>query len=133
MTADQLSLLGDLPSPPEVLAVTADTPGRVRHDGPATSKAAAQKAAPRTGSHRARILLHLASLGEHGATDEELWEATGGRFPHVAATRRGELAAAGLVEATDKTRPTAAGNPAVVHAITGAGAVVAASLTVEAP
>jgi hypothetical protein len=78
----------------------ADTAGKVRNDAPATSRAAAA-AVVRSGSQRARVLLHLSDRGPH--TDLELQEhlvlAASSERP-----RRGELVDLGLVQPTDGVR-----------------------------
>jgi hypothetical protein len=57
------------------LDLFAATAGKVRHDAPATSLAAAEAVMPRTGTQRRRVLEYVASRREHGATDLELQQA----------------------------------------------------------
>lgn len=104
------------------------TPGPYRHGQPDTARAAAESNLPVKGTQRAKVLLILARAGEFGATDFELAEAAGIVRPHVAGTRRKELADRGFVEATDRRRNTDTGSSAVVWQITPAGLEVVAQM-----
>lgn len=81
--------------------VTAPTEGVVRRDAAGTSRAAAAAVQVRTGSQRARVLLHLVRNGP--ATDLELQRALG-LSPNSERPRRGELVAGGFVADTGETR-----------------------------
>lgn len=99
---------------------------------PDTSRIAAVITAASAGALRDRILLHLLRVGDFGTTAYEAWKACGGKYPHVAGTRLGELAApkdgVPLVEQTDRRRPTDTGNPSVVWVLTRAGQARAVEL-----
>lgn len=105
-----------------VAAVTADTPGKVRADAPATSRAAAMVV--RSGSARAKV---LARLHTHApSTDLQLQNALA--MPaNTERPRRGELVDAGLVYPTDRTI-VHGGREWTVWALTRRGELVAASL-----
>jgi hypothetical protein len=93
--------------------------------GGLTSWLAALDNAPRASDQRRRCLLaHLTA--PDGLTDWELSQAIGHPRPHVAGTRRKELAELGLIERTDRTRPTDTGSLAVVWRATEYGREVAA-------
>ena len=85
--------------------------------GSETSKAAAEKARPRSGTQRDRIYVHILVSGDHGSTDEEGQEATG-ISPNAYRPRRGELAERGLIHRNGQTRPTASGAEADVWVAT---------------
>ena len=102
-------------------SVTENRLGPSRHGQPSTARAAAESNAPRSGTQRGKVLLILARAGDFGATDFELAEAAGIVRPHVAGTRRKELADRGFVEATDRRRQTDTGSSAVVWRITVKG------------
>lgn len=108
MTVEQMDLLACSPTE----RVLEDTAGRSHRNGTRTERDAAQKI--RGGTHKARILSHLARVGAQGATAHELWQATGGAFPHVAATRCLDLLDLGLVERTGATRKTPSGDDALL-------------------
>lgn len=80
-------------------AVERDSPGQVRADAPATSRAAAR--AIRSGSQRAKVLMFLA--GTRGRTDFEIQYHLG-LSPSSERPRRGELVSLGLVTPTGDTR-----------------------------
>ena len=118
-------------APAAATEATSPTRGRFRKTGPTTSRNAAEQVAPRTGTHRARILVDLLDAVD-GRTAEESWKRTGGRFPHVAGTRLGELQACDLVYMTARTRPTDSGADAHVWVLTDAGRAAALHLRQEA-
>ena len=101
---------------------------------PITSHQAAAAVAPRATSFRALALVALAAAGHDGLNDFELAERVSRRRP-VGQTsigvRRKELVTAGLVEATDRTRPSTTGTPALVWRITERGALEARRLAHE--
>jgi len=82
-------------------AVLADSPGLVRSDAPATSRAAARHVAVRSGTQRGNVLMYL--YRACAATDYEI-QADLGLAPSSERPRRGELVSMGLVTATDQTR-----------------------------
>ena len=87
-------------------------PGGVRTTDPHTSHLASEAVKRFGGGQRGRVLAALDAAPE-GLTDFELSLRTG--IPrHVAARRRKDLEQAGLVVATDRTRPTDTGCLAVV-------------------
>lgn len=78
------------------------------HDHPRTSHAAAARALPRTGTQRAAVLRYI-SERPFGATDDEI--AAGLGIPgNSVRPRRVELAEAGWIERSGKTRRNAYGN-----------------------
>lgn len=98
--------------------------GRRHREGTDTERAAALRVMPRSGTQRAKVLEALQSPGRlgmpylpmGGLTDYELWQYAGvGARPHVPATRREELIAAGwpIVDSGER-RPTDTGSPAIV-------------------
>jgi hypothetical protein len=97
-----------------------------RHGGD-TEQAAAAFVAPKTGSQRWNVLMALLRAGEWGCTSYELGQACG-LLTYVANTRRLELARHGLVQETDRRRPTDTGCDAVVHVLTEWGETQAAHL-----
>ena len=106
------------------VAAVADSSGKVRSDAPATSRAAARAVSVRSGSQRARVLLHLWRSGPE--TDLQLQEyLTLG--PSSERPRRGELVDMGLVAATDRTK-VHNGVEWTIWSITRAGEGVARSL-----
>lgn len=102
---------------------------------PETSRHAADVAGSGARAHRDKILVYLLRIGDHGATADDCWHATGGALPSGAGTRLGELAkpkeGPPLVEQTDRRRNTSRGNPAVVWVLTEAGRVRAAQIRQE--
>ncbi|MFZ2488099.1 MAG: hypothetical protein WAZ19_08240 [Anaerolineae bacterium] len=86
---------------------------------PDTSRDAAILALETTATLRQRCLTALVAAGADGLTDFELAEIVG-RQPTSAGKRRGELVALGLVEATDRRRPTPSGATAIVWVATEA-------------
>lgn len=105
--------------------VLTPTVGPYHRDDPITSREAALRNAPRSGTQRAAVLLALADAADGGLTGFELWGRTPCRYPHVATTRVEELVRLGLAEPTDDTRPTDTGAQATVWRITAVGAWVA--------
>lgn len=97
---------------------------------PDTARLAALDNYVRSGTQRRRVLLALESAGEPGATDFEVFalcntgEGSCSR-PHVAGTRRKELADRGLVEPTGDRRQTDTGSLATVWRLTDLGRRVA--------
>ena len=95
-------------------------PGAVRASDPATSKAAAESVAPRSGTQRYRVLNALVRFHRQGMTDAELATFLA-MHPGSAAKRRGELADVGLVEDSGERRETPHGCMAIVWKPTAAG------------
>lgn len=89
------------------------------HGGdPLTSREAARKNYPRSGSQRRRVFDAVVAAGERGATAAELAIATGMKGAasgSSAAKRLSELKQDGWVAATDRTRPTEQGGEAIVY------------------
>lgn len=109
MMAHQLDIFSQPPS---------FSPPVARSSDPETSHAAARDA---TMSASAGRLLALRTLSERGPrTDFELAEITGWQQTSIG-KRRGECAAAGLVEKTEQRRPSPSGSSAIVWKITAAG------------
>lgn len=109
-------------------AATQDHPGKVRSDAPATSRAAAQAIALKTGSIRWRILefLWIAESGQGGViplgggcTDLEIQQALN-LNPSTERPRRGELVDAGLIQPLGTREHN--GQAWTVWALTQAGA-----------
>jgi len=88
-----------------------DPPARKR--GPATSKAAARSMRSAAPSIRDRVLLHIADVGERGATNEQLADALGLRMSTVTA-RVNELSKRGYVRDSGERRVTTSGRSAIV-------------------
>ena len=91
-----------------------DTPTIAHQPHSNTSKAAALAIQPKAGTLRARVLRHLEACGSAGATDEELQVALN-MNASTERPRRIELEKAGLVEKTDRRRPTLSGRSAAVY------------------
>lgn len=91
--------------------------------GSATSRAAADAIAPRAGTMRLRTLEAYASMGDRGATREEVAQWQGMRLATVCA-RVNELVGYGFLEPTGGTRPTTSGRQAEVLRISRAGAAM---------
>jgi hypothetical protein len=88
--------------------------------GGLTSWLAALDNAPRASDQRRRCLLaHYSHPG--GLTDYELAQAIAHPRPHVAGTRRKELEDLGLIERTERTRPTDTLSQATVWKVTPLG------------
>lgn len=117
------------PSSPsqEVLAITATAPvgephAYVQNGAKPTAVAAATKAAPGSGTQRGRVLRCIVDAGEEGATDEQVMDRLGMPLNTVR-PRRLELVEAGYVLDSGETRPTVAGNAAIVWLATLDGAL----------
>ncbi len=86
----------------------------------ATSKAAADKAAPRAGSDKARVLEFIRDHGEHGATSEEVQIALG--LSHQTGSARvSDLLQDGLIVESGRTRTTTKGCEADVLVVAPPG------------
>jgi hypothetical protein len=96
---------------------TANRAGARHQSAGDTERAAALGQAPKSGTDRRRVLDHLASTGDTGATDEEISLALEMRL-YTAAPRRTELVSAGWVEDSGRRRPTTTGSPAAVWVLT---------------
>ncbi len=103
---------------PGVIDGAAKAPPQLARTGhPWTSQAMALVA--RSGIRR-KVAVALHEAGVRGLTDDEIHDTgTGTRHRHSTATRRGELAAAGLVVDTGRTRANADQNQDVVWRWTG--------------
>ncbi len=88
-------------TPADVLAPTV---GAYHRDDPITSREAALRNAPRSGTQRAAVLAALGVAGDRGLTGYEAWQKTPCKWPHVATTRLEELMRLGLVEQTADER-----------------------------
>lgn len=97
--------------------------GLARRDAPDTSRDAARRIAPASGSQRMRVLVAIAGAGEMGATEEEITAQTG-ISPNSVRPRRRELEAGGYVEPTTLRRPTLAGRDAIVYRATSLGRAI---------
>jgi hypothetical protein len=84
-----------------LIDAVADSPGKVRADAPATSRAAARAIRIASGNQRGRILLALHN--HHGLTDHDLPGVTDMK-PDSVRPRRGELVDTGLVLGSDAVR-----------------------------
>lgn len=85
----------------------------LQHGAKPTSVAAAEKARPKTGTQRWRVLRVVVDAGEEGVTDEEIMARIG--LPlNTVRPRRLELVEQSLVIDSGDTRPTAGGSPAIV-------------------
>lgn len=96
---------------------TASRPGARHAAAGDTERASSLAQAPKSGTDRRRVLDHLASTGDTGATDEEISIALEMRL-YTAAPRRTELVSAGWVEDSGRRRPTTTGSPAAVWVLT---------------
>jgi predicted ArsR family transcriptional regulator len=114
--SDQIDVFTALPDP----GLT--TVGKFQRPGAAavTQRSAAIEAYPATGTQRRRVLQTIASLGERGATDEELQHILD-MNPSTERPRRVELVESGWIENSEDKRPTKAGRSAVVWCLTPAG------------
>lgn len=86
-----------------------------QHHSP-TSREAAKAIAPSAQTLRGQVLAWFRSLGEHGATDEQLCDHFGGT-PGTWRARRIELTQAGLLRDSSNTREARSGRQAVVWVI----------------
>lgn len=84
----------------------------VRRGAADTSRAAALRAYPRSGTQRERVLMLLKNLLD-GLTDDELSAALD-LSPNTVRPRRVELVAGGWVKDSGRRRNSAGGSPAVV-------------------
>ena len=89
-------------------------PGKVRHDHPETSRAAAWAVAPRTGTQRRKVLVAIAYKPR---TDEEL-QADLAMSGNTERPRRVELVEGGWIEDSGERRKTRAGDDAIVWSLT---------------
>jgi hypothetical protein len=78
-----------------------------------TQVEAAERALPKSGTQRARVLGELKRAGRNGLTDEELAARLDLSLNSVR-PRRLELVEAMLVVSTERRRPTQGGGPAIV-------------------
>jgi hypothetical protein len=88
-----------------------------RMTDPLTSWAAAVANKASRSRLRGRVLALLIRAGAEGMTDAELAAELPGQHPGSVSKRRCDLVRAGLVAATDRTRPTPYGQPALVWAL----------------
>lgn len=93
---------------------TADPPAQKHSE---TSVAASESMEPRAGTLRAKVLAHVRSKGNEGATDEEMQWALA-MNPSTQRPRRIELEKARLVKDSHRTRLTRSGRAAVVWVAT---------------
>lgn len=104
-----------------------------RHNGTATSRAAASTTAPRLGS-RVRRILDLIADSPRGQTDEEIEQALGLSHQTASSARNGLMNAGWIEQARDPqthapiTRPTSTGNQAAVWRLTNKAARLGISL-----
>lgn len=109
-------------------AVTRPSEGLTRSDASDTSRAAARLVQIRTGTQRAKVLIHLVKFGP--ATDVEIAEALG-LSPNSERPRRIELTSGGFVTDTGDTREHH-GAAHTLWAATDAGRRAAGELESEA-
>jgi hypothetical protein len=83
-----------------------------------TRVAAARAISPFVATHLRRVLEFIASCGEHGATDEEIFAGTALR-ESTARARRVDLAKRGQVADSGRRRKTRSGRDAIVWTSTG--------------
>jgi len=95
------------------IKMTIDPQPPARATDPSTSWDAARDARVLSGHHRQMAYDALTDAGERGLTDFELADVTGVAQTSIG-KRRKELQDAGLVEATDMTRPAPSGSAARV-------------------
>lgn len=93
---------------------------QVRRDATDTSRLAALRAFPRSGTARKKVLDHLGRAGEAGDTDERIQDILR-MGSHSECPRRLELVAGGWVEDSGKRRRTRTGASAIVWRLTEAG------------
>ena len=86
-------------------------------DASATSRAAAIRMFPHSGTQRRKILEYIMN---HPSTDDEIITALG-MNPNSARPRRGELADGGWVKPSGVVRPTKSGSDAIVWEVTDSG------------
>ncbi len=90
-----------------------DTEGKVGHAHPATSKLAAQRILPASGTQRQNVLDELLAIFPDGMTDEELQDELV-MNANAQRPRRLELVEQGWVEDSGKRRKTMSGLDAIV-------------------
>lgn len=99
----------------------ATTPRQGPHvSGSQTSKRAAERNTPRSGTQRHQLLTYLVTQGTHGATREQAADALG-MSHNSARPRLGELLEDGYLTVTNRTRKTTLGEDAEVLAATDLG------------
>lgn len=110
------------PSPVATVADTAPL-GMAASASPATSRAAAVAASPRTGSQKARLLEAYLSAGDGGLTDEEAAKACGLYELEGCCwwKRCGDLRRDGFIHPTGQQRTGVTGHARDVCAVTVAG------------
>jgi hypothetical protein len=91
--------------------------GKARRTAPETSKRAASKVEPRSGTQRFRVLEAIRRAKGNGLTDDEIEQLTG--LAHqTASARRNELAEGGFIVETTKRRKTRNDKLAIVWVAT---------------
>jgi hypothetical protein len=115
----RLSGAGTVKNPTPAIQLDGIEP-TARHSDPETSHQAAERATERAPSQRFLALSALVLAGDEGLTDFELavWVNSNQNSIGV---RRGELVKVGLVEATDKRRPSPTNSPTIVWRATANG------------
>lgn len=93
-------------------------PTKLRANAPDTSRAAAVRALPKSGSARTKVYETILTSG--GLTDEQIVVLTG-LSPNSARPRRKELQEAGLIFDSGQRRNTATGSKAIVWMATPPG------------
>jgi hypothetical protein len=93
---------------------------KLRKDANETSRLAALRAAPKSGTQRHALLLKFAAAGARGMTDDEVADAMVWS-PNTARPRRVELLDGGWVGNSGSHRPSFYDNPATVWVITEQG------------
>lgn len=88
----------------------------VRHDAPATSRAAAAEALPRSGTQKRTVYDMLAQRGPQGATDDEMIAHLGIKHQSLTPARYA-LREGGLIGDSGQRRQTESGNLAVVWVV----------------
>lgn len=106
MSADMSPMFTDDGRPDPTLLGT-----QLRRDAADTSRAAALRALPRSGTQRARVLNLLRNAGP--MTDEEMQKALA-LSPNAQRPRRVELVSGGWVRDSGLRRPTVMGGPSIV-------------------
>jgi hypothetical protein len=90
---------------------------KLRNDAAETSRLAALKVRPVSGTQRAAVLAFLLACNGRGATDDEISEGMG-LSPNSVRPRRVELVEGGWVQDSGEVRPSAFGNAAIVWIVT---------------
>ncbi len=91
----------------------ADIAGKVGREHPETSKKAAGRILPASGTQRSRVLVKLQTVAPEGRTDEEL-QAALDMNPSSQRPRRVELVEQGWIEDSGDRRKTVSGTDAIV-------------------